>query len=168
MRNVILPAAALLLLSGGAMAQTGINSGAAPNQGACGSDTDPAARTRCLNEMQLLPRDPTSGGIGGTGINSGASTSGSIEANRSGAESAIPGEGVGLDTGADARVNSRTGTGIGTGAGLNGGMGTGIGTGAGVNTGANTGVNTGAGSRALGGNVPGGLSAGGTDRHPSH
>jgi len=162
MRNVILPAAVLLLLSGGAMAQTGVNSGTTLNQGAaCDSTTDADARTRCLNEMQLLNRDTTSGGIGGTGINSGASSSGSIESPRAGAENAIPGVGVGVNTGVDAGINAGMGTGTG--------MGAGVSTGTGVNTGATSGVNTGAGSRALGGDASGGLSAGGTsDRHPSH
>jgi hypothetical protein len=150
MRNAILPAAAVLLLGGAAMAQTGIDSGTTLNQGsACSSFTDADARTRCLNEMQLHHRDTTSGGLGGTGINSGASSSGSIESNRAGAENAVPGVGAGVNTGVSGGVNT--------------------GTGAGVNTGANTGVNTGADSRALGGDASGGLSAGGSvgtsDRH---
>lgn len=88
MWKFILPAAALLLLSGGALAQTGSPStspsisgsagaGAGASVGAqdsaCRAMTNPDDRTRCLNNLQLRNRDTTSGGMGGTGGSAGAS-----------------------------------------------------------------------------------------------
>ena len=109
MRNFILPAAALLLLSGGALAQTNAqlstspsargNAGAMEQDRTCRDYANPDRETQCLNSMQLPGFKSASGGLGGTGVGSG------MNAN-SGASSA---------PGAGSNINSRAGmnTGIG-------------------------------------------------------
>jgi hypothetical protein len=92
MRNLIVTGAALLLLSGGAFAQTGagasgssstvgsgtVRGGATVNDqdSACRHVTDADERTRCLNNLQLQRRDSASGGMGGTGVTGSAGASG--------------------------------------------------------------------------------------------